>query len=107
MTLKDLITIIIIFMIILTIGINIVEERVNSSLGLDVKPKSFYFFVSGDRKYEVCIMGHHYIFEGLRKVGEIHANGTFIDIEIAGKKLFFSHLIDTRINLKDLLYLDK
>jgi hypothetical protein len=107
MILKDLLTIVIIFMIILTIGINIVEERVNLSLGLDVKPKSFYFFISDDRKYEFCIMGHHYMFEGLHKVGEIHAGKTFIDIEVADKKISFSPLIDTRLNPKHWLNLDK
>jgi hypothetical protein len=107
MILKDLLTLILIFTLILTIGIYIVEERVNLSLGLDAKPKSFNFFVSEDRKYELCIMGHEYIFEGLHKLGEINVGRKYIGIEIANKKISFSHLIDTRFNLNHLLNLDK
>ncbi|NLC63075.1 MAG: histidine kinase, partial [Thermoanaerobacterales bacterium] len=36
---KDLITLVIIFTIILAIGVSVAETRVNSSLGLDVRPK--------------------------------------------------------------------
>ncbi|MGI6485098.1 MAG: histidine kinase [Tepidanaerobacteraceae bacterium] len=103
---KDLITLVIIFTIILAIGVSVAETRVNSSLGLDVRPKSISFFVDKKRNYEICLLGRRYEFESLIKIGEIHAGKEFINIQVADKRIFLPHLIKTGLNLKEWLNLD-
>ncbi|WP_422444109.1 histidine kinase [Thermoanaerobacterium sp. DL9XJH110] len=90
---KDLITLIIVFLIILVLGLRIAEEGVYSTMGLDVGPRSFAFEIRDDRSYGISILGKKINLRSVYRIGDFYADRGRISIEIAGRKYSFCPMV--------------
>jgi len=104
---KDLITLIIIFIILLTIGIRIAELGLYETMGLDLKPKSFDFDFQRDRVYRFVVLGNSLKLQKNYKVGNVVVCKGNISIIINGKRFTINSIISTGVTLKERLNLDK
>jgi len=104
---KDLITIIIIFTILLTIGVRIAELGLYKTMGLDLKPKSFNFDFQSDRVYSFTIIGNRLELKKYYKVGNILASKGNISIVVNGKRFAINSIIPTGVVLQESMNLDK
>jgi hypothetical protein len=104
---KDLITLIIIFIILLTIGIRIAEKGLYDAMGLDLRPRSFDFDFESDRIYSFTVLGNSLKLQKYYKIGNIFAYNGQISFIINGRRFTFNSIIPTGVMLKDPLNLDK
>lgn len=104
---KDFMTLIIIFVIILTLGIRIAEKGLNVTMGLDIRPKSFNVDILGDRVYNFTVLGNNLKLQRYYKIGNIFADKGHLTMKINGKKIKLNSLIPTGVMLKGRLNLDK
>ncbi|MDD4569854.1 MAG: histidine kinase [Tepidanaerobacteraceae bacterium] len=107
MNYKKFIVVIIIFVIIFVIGVRTAEKGLNAVMGLNIKLKSFEFFIFDDRIYNFVILGNSFKFQRYYKIGEIYADRGFISLQINGKKFWLNSLIPTGVVLKSRPNLDK
>lgn len=105
---KDLLTLIIIFLIVLALGLRMAEEGVYSTMGLDKKPASFDFaFNVRDRTYDLSILGRHWQFTSILKITDFYADRKKISIKFLGKDIEFHPLINLGLKFKSGVNLDK
>ena len=104
---KDFITILIIFVILLSLGIRIAEKGLNATMGLDIRPRSFDFVILDDRLYNFILLGNSFKLQRYYKIGDVFADKGCIRLNINGKKIKLNSLIPTGVMLKGLLNLDK
>lgn len=107
MNYKDLISLLIIFILFLALGIRLAEQGVNSTMGLDLLPKSFSVSISKKQVYTFCVLGKSYEIQRTMKIGEIYAGRQQIAININGKKIIINTLIYTGVPFKNIVNLDK
>jgi hypothetical protein len=107
MVYKDIIILLIIFVILLTLGIRIAEKGLNAIMGLDIGPRSFDFAILGDRVYNVTVLGNSIKLQRYYKIGDIFADKGCLSLNINGKKIKFNSLIPTGVMLKGRPNLDK
>ena len=104
---KDLITLIIIFILLLTMGIRIAEKGLYNTMGLDLKPQSFDFDFQDDRVYSFTVLGNNIKLQKYYKVGNIVAYRGQISFVINGKTFTINSMIPTGVMLQERLNLDK
>ncbi|HHV18031.1 MAG TPA: histidine kinase [Thermoanaerobacterales bacterium] len=107
MVYKDLITILIIFVIFLSLGIRIAEKGMNTIMGLDIRPKSFDFVILSDRVYNVIVLGNSIKLQKYYKIGDIFAGKGIINLNINGKKIKLDSIIPAGVMPKRRTNLDK
>jgi len=104
---KDLVTLIIIFVILLTIGVRAAEMGLYATMGLDLQPKSFDFVFQRDRLYSFTVFGNSLELKKFYKVGNILASKGNISIVVSGKSFTINSIIPTGVMLRETANLDK
>ncbi|NLZ52024.1 MAG: histidine kinase [Thermoanaerobacteraceae bacterium] len=104
---KDLITLIIIFVILLTIGVRIAEKGLYDTMGLDLRPKSFDFDFQSDRVYSFTVFGNSLKLQKYYRIGDIFAHKGHLSLVINGKKISINSLVPTGFFFMERLNLDK
>ncbi len=107
MVYKDIITILIIFVIFLSLGIRIAEKGLNATMGLNIRPKSFDFAILSDRVYNVTVLGNSIKFQRYYRIGDIFASKGIINININGKNIRINSIIPAGVMPKRRPNLDK
>jgi len=98
---KDLLTLIIIFLIVLALGLRLAETGVYSTMGLARKPASFDFcFDPRTRSYDISIMGVHRQFAATFKIADFYADKKMFSIKISGRDITLYPLINLGIVFK-------
>ncbi|HHY70947.1 MAG TPA: histidine kinase [Thermoanaerobacterales bacterium] len=104
---KDLMKLLIIFIIFLSLGIQVAEKGLNDTMGLDIRPRSFDFIILDDRVYNFTVLGNSFKLQRYYKIGDIFADKGCITLNINGKMFKLNSVIPTRVMLKGPLNLDK
>jgi len=92
---KDLLTLIIIFLIILAMGLRLAETGVYSTMGLDMKPASFDFcFDPRTRSYDISLMGKNLQFAATFKIADFYADKKMFSIKISGRDITLYNLVN-------------
>lgn len=108
MNYNDLLTLIIIFLIVLTLGLRLAEEGVYSTMGIDKRPTSFDFYLDvSDRHYELCFLGNTFSLKKTFKIANFYADRRMIIIKTPQHELTLYTLIPTGLKLNSGVNLDK
>jgi len=107
MNYKDMMTIIIIFLIFTILGVRTAEGGMYYIMGLEMTPESFDFNVFNDHSYVFNVMGKDYMFQKLYKIGDFYADRYRIILNVNGKKIKLNPIIYTGVSLKNRINLDK
>ncbi len=104
---KDLITLIIIFTILLTIGVRVAEKGLYDTMGIDWRPQSFDFDFQEDRVYRFTLLGNSVKLQNYHKIGNIVAYRGHISFIVNGKTFTINSIIPTGVMLREGPNLDK
>ncbi|MCG1012696.1 histidine kinase [Tepidanaerobacter sp. GT38] len=104
---KDLITLVIIFILLLTIGVRVAEKGLYNTMGLDLRPQSFDFDFQEDRVYSFTVLGSNIKLQKYYKIGNMVACRGQISFMINGKTFTINSMIPTGVMLQERLNLDK
>jgi len=90
---NDLLTLIIIFLVVLTLGLRTAEQGVYSTMGIETRPKTFDLDYYRDGVYNVNIMGRNFELDKKYKIGDLNISNELIILKFNGKEIKFSPLI--------------
>jgi len=93
MNYKDLLTLIIIFLMVLTLGLRTAEQGVYSTMGIETRPQIFDLDYHSDGVYNLNIMGKNFELDKKYKIGDLNIIDRLITLKINEKEIKFSPII--------------
>lgn len=107
MNYKYIVTMLIIFMVLFSIGVHMTEKGLNKIMGLDIESRSFDLTILDERQYKFTILGEKIKIQRYYKVCDFCVDSGYLSLGVNEKKIKFNSLIPTGLLLKNRLNLDK
>lgn len=93
MNYKDFFTLMIIFLLVLTLGLRVAEQGVYSTMGIETRPRTFDLDFNKNGVYNINLLGKNIELNKIYKIGELDITDRWVTLKFLDRQIQFCPVI--------------